>query len=185
LNERLGAQHFYEAEPPPHHCGREPDAICATKSRPHFRSRGGRLSKTLGGIKRMNIATEQKRRPLVVTLALALFVANQLPNLVLDAIRGNWHSIYFYIIFVVLLVVLFVPVWLIFRGNNWPRWFLAALFLVGFCADLVSFINSHSSHSASWLALRFLKPFVDLVALIALFLPSSNRWFRNCKHGAT
>ena len=129
----------------------------------------------------MDITIYQKPRPLAVTLGLALFVANQAPNLVLDAIRGNWHSLYFYIILVVLLAVLFVPVWLIFRGNNWARWLLVAIFFVGFCAHLRSFINSHSSHSASWIALDFLKPFVDIVALTALFLPSSNRWFRTCK----
>ena len=105
----------------------------------------------------MDITMHQQRRPLVVTVGLALFVANQAPNLVLDAIRGNRNSLYFYIIFAVLLAVLFVPVWFILRGHNWARWLLAAIFFVGFCAHLLSFLNSHSSHSASWIALGFLE----------------------------
>jgi hypothetical protein len=125
----------------------------------------------------MDTAIYQRRRPLVVTLGLALFVANQVPNLVLNAIRGNWQSAYFYVIFVALLTVLFVPVWFIFRGKSWARWLLLAIFCVGFCAHFLSFSNSRSAHSASWIALDFVKSFVDIVALIALFLPSSNRWF--------
>jgi hypothetical protein len=123
----------------------------------------------------------QETRPLVVNLGLALFVANQVPNLVLDAIRGNWRSVYFYIIFIVLLAVIFVPVWFVFRGKNWARWLLVAIFSVGFCAYLLEFINSYSSHSASWMMLGILKTLVDIVAFVALFLPSSNRWFRSCK----
>ena len=131
--------------------------------------------------KRMNAAIHQRGRPLTVTLGLVLFVANQVPNLVLDAIRGNRHSPYFYLILVVLLVLVFVPVWLILRGHNWARWLLVAIFFVGLCAHLGSFINSHSTHSPSWIILDFLKSFVDIIALSALFLPSSNRWFRSFK----
>jgi hypothetical protein len=130
----------------------------------------------LGGIKRMDMTICQKERPRMVTLGLALFAANQVPNLVLDLIRGNWHNPYFYIIFLILLAVLFIPVWFTFHGYNWARWLLIAIFWVGFSAHLLSLINS-----GSWLALDFLKPFVDVVALVALFLPSSNRWFRRCK----
>jgi hypothetical protein len=119
----------------------------------------------------------QRRRPLVVTLGLAVFVANQVPNLVADALHGNWHSPYFYIIFVLLLAVVFVPVWFVLRGNNLARWLLVAIFFAGFGAHLLSFINSRSSHSVSAVTLDFVKSLVDFVALSALFLPSSNRWF--------
>ena len=129
----------------------------------------------------MNTTTYRQRRPLVVTFGLALFVANQVPDLVLDAIRGNWHSLYFYIIFVVWLAVVFVPVWFVFHGKSWARWLLATIVFVGFGAHLFSFINTHSAHSASWIALSFLKSFINFMALVALFLSSSNRWFRSCK----
>src|SRR6266567_445074 len=113
-------------------------------------------------MKRMDVALHQERRPLVVTLGLALFVANQVPNLVLNAIRGNWRSPHFYIIFVALLVVLFVPVWFISRGRNWARWLLFAILFVGLCAFLRDFINSYSSHSASWIGANVLKPLIDI-----------------------
>ncbi len=129
----------------------------------------------------MDTTAYRQRRPLVVTFGLAVFVANQVPDLVLDAIRGNWRSPYFYIIFVVLLAVVFVPVWFAFHGKNWARWLLVAVVFVGFGAHLFSFISSHSTHSASWIALSFLKAFLNFLALVALFLSSSNKWFRSCK----
>ncbi len=129
----------------------------------------------------MDTTTYRQRRPLVVTLGLALFAANQVPDLMLDAIHGNWHSPYFYIIFFVLLGVVFVPVWFVFHGKNWARWLLVTIILVGFGAHLFSFINSHSVHSVSWIALSFLKSFINFVALVALFLSPSSKWFRSCK----
>lgn len=120
-------------------------------------------------------------RPLLVTLALALFVANQLPDFVLGALRGNYHSPYFYIIFVALLAVVFLPPWFIFHGKNWARWFLAAIFFAGFCASLYSFITSYPPNSALTFGLSILKTSVNIIALGALFLPPSNRWFRSCK----
>src|SRR5258708_39997573 len=105
----------------------------------------------------MDSFIHERRRPLLVTLGLALFVANQVPNLVLDAIGGNWHSPYFYIIYVLLLAAVFVPVWFILHGNNLARWLLVAIFFAGFCAWLLSTINSRSSHSVSAMALGCVK----------------------------
>ena len=128
----------------------------------------------------MDTTIHQKQRPLAVTLGLALFVANQSLILVYAAIRGNWHSPNFYINFGLSLAVLFVQVWFIFRGKNWARWLLVAMMFAGFCV-LPWFIKRYSSHSASWITLSVLQNLADIVVLVALFLPSSNRWFRRCK----
>src|SRR5215467_2902442 len=95
-----------------------------------------------GIVKHMDALIYERRRPLLVSLGLALFVANQVPNLVLDAIRGNWHSPYFYIVYALLLAAVFVPVWFILHAKNWARWLLVAIFFAGFCAWLLSTINS-------------------------------------------
>ena len=122
----------------------------------------------------MDKLEHQEPRPLLVTLALAAFVANQVPNFVLGGLRGNWHSLYFYIRFAALMATVFVPAWFVFRGRNWARWLLVSIFFVGFCVSLHSFITSYPP-------LDILKASIDIVTLAALFLPPSNRWFRNCK----
>jgi hypothetical protein len=130
-----------------------------------------------GGIK------QPSSRPPAVTLALILFIISLCFDLVVgftDGMHGDpvfppgtdmlfalfclWPL--FFALFVI--VVLYFPLWFICRQRNSARWY--AVFLT--CLMLVIVICTSASFD---LAATFL---VNLIATVALFLPSSNQWFR-------
>jgi hypothetical protein len=74
---------------------------------------------------------------------------------------------FFFVLF--LLVILSIPLWFLYRRKNWARWYflvLVGLSLAAFCA------NENVTLISSAIVL------MDVVAVVALFLPASNQWFR-------
>jgi hypothetical protein len=76
------------------------------------------------------------------------------------------------------LVILFLPLWFIFRGKNWARWLLVAFAFGGFCLSVPQLTQHFESRSISWIATYGLRNVIVVGALIALFLPAASRWFR-------
>ena len=68
---------------------------------------------------------------------------------------------------------LFFCIWLLFRGMSWPRWLFLALF-VGNCWVATHFSPPSAMQSIS----AFVQLLLQLLAMVLLFLPNINRWFR-------
>ena len=79
-------------------------------------------------------------------------------------------------------VFLFVLLWCAFRGSNWARWSVAIwTVLLEVCFSPLVWVRSHQMFStlgAVWFWFGWL---LDIIAVIALFYSSSNRWFRERK----
>jgi hypothetical protein len=123
-------------------------------------------------------------RPPAVTVALILFIFNLCFDLVVGFAEGMhgdpvfppgtdilfalfclWPL--FFGLFVI--VVLYFPLWFICCQRNWARWY--AVFLTCLLAVIVSRMQASFALAATLL--------INMIATVALFLPSSNRWFRS------
>jgi len=67
-----------------------------------------------------------------------------------------------------------VIIYLVFRGKNWARW------LVG-CLIIVSYLSSPFVRHGPPNWDSYFSPFVNLVAVVALFQRSANDWYRRTK----
>jgi hypothetical protein len=123
-------------------------------------------------------------RPLAVTLGVAWLTANFLMAFVSCLVSGFreaspfpppgtnilWALFllwpFFFVLF--LLVLLSIPLWFLYRQKNWARWYF--LVLIGFSLAIF-FTNAKVTLISAGIVL------MDVVAIVALFLPSSNRWF--------
>src|SRR5271169_5472949 len=126
----------------------------------------------------MNPTAHQTSRPLALRIALTLLVATIGTSLVRSALRADWNGPLVLVKFGSELIMLWVPLWFIFRGKNWARWLLVAYTFGGFCVSLPRLIEHLHSHASSWLLAYGLLNLVVVAALIGLFLPSSTQWFR-------
>ena len=123
-------------------------------------------------------------RPLAVTLGVVLLTANFLMAFVGCLIWGIsvaspfpppgtnilWALFCLWPVFFVLflILVLFIPLWFLYRRKNWARWY----FLIFACLSLATlFMNEKVTAASAAIVL------VNAIATVALFLPSSDRWF--------
>jgi hypothetical protein len=130
----------------------------------------------------MNVATQPGSRPLAVNLALAIFLCGAGLAIIPPVLYGNWNGPLVYVKFGSEFVMLLVPLWFIFRGRNWARWLLVASAFGGFCVSLPQLTRHLEAHSVSWVVTYSWRNLIVVVALVALFLPKSNQWFRRDKN---
>ncbi len=130
----------------------------------------------------MDVATRRESRPLAVNLALAILLCGAGVAITPPILYGNWNSPLVYVKFGSEFVMLLVPLWFIFRGRNWARWLLVAFAFGGFCISLPQLMRHFEAHSVSWMATYSWRNLIVVGALVALFLPKSNRWFRRDKN---
>lgn len=129
----------------------------------------------------MDNNTHRISRPLAVKLALAILVVHLGSLEVLDAVHGKWDSFLFYIKIGMMVAMLFVPLWFVFRGKNWARWLLVGLGIAELClifGFVLPRLSSQHALTTSWIVSTCFHNSIDFIAVAALFLPSSNRWFR-------
>jgi hypothetical protein len=111
-------------------------------------------------------------------MALVFLLLTVGTSLVRSTAQVDWNSWLIYVKYVSELIILAVPLWFIFRGRNWARWLLVAYGVGGFCVSIPQLIQHFDGHSSRWLVSYGLRNLIVVVALVALFLPSSSQWFR-------
>jgi hypothetical protein len=125
----------------------------------------------------MNIIVHSTDRPMAVKLAIILLVLNAVAADVGGVFYGPWNMAVYYYMFGFGLLLDFVPLWFAFRRQNWARWFVALYTVFGVCDEPFFWHRHHQTYSicqALWIASSDI---VDIIALVLLFRPSSNRWF--------
>ena len=134
-------------------------------------------SRSLNVKPRMAIIVQSTKRPIAVKLALLLLVLDAVAGDLGGFFYGPWNRAVYYYMFGVGLVLDFVPLWLAFRRQNWARWFVALYTIFSVC-DVPFFWHRHPQTYSVCQALWIISSdIVDLIALVLLFRPSSNRWF--------
>lgn len=125
----------------------------------------------------MNTTTQRGRRPTSVNLALIIFVVSCVVWIAPRLARAPFTDLSECIARASELII-FLPLWFIFRGKNWARWVLVVLTFLGFVFRLPQLIRELGEHSLGWVAAHRYYILIEAVVMILLFLPSSNRWFR-------
>ena len=126
----------------------------------------------------VNTTTQQGSRPLAVNAALLILLLSFGESLTRQLLRAEWSNVLVCIKYGSMLTMLLLPLWFIFRGKNWARWLLVAFALAGFCLSLASRIRLFQDGPGSSVLVYCVRNIIIWVALGALFLPSSSRWFR-------
>jgi hypothetical protein len=126
----------------------------------------------------MDTTAHRISRPLAVNLAVVLLLVNVGASLVGSALRAVWNSPFVYIKFTCELLMLAFPLWFCWRGRNWARWLLVAFAFGGLCLSFPRLVRHLQAGPASWIVSYCWRNLIDLIALVVLFHPSSNRWFR-------
>ena len=126
----------------------------------------------------MNTTTKRGPRPLAVNLAVIILLVSFGVSLAPLLTSAEWREPFVYVKYGSEIVMLLLPLWFIFRGKNWARWLLVAFAFAGFCGRLPQLIGQLHEHSVWWIVSYRLYSLIEWVALVALFLPSSSRWFR-------
>ena len=126
----------------------------------------------------MNSSAHQRSRPPAIYIALLLLLAVVGTSLVGRAGQADWNNPLVYVKYGVELIMLGFPVWFIFGGRNWARWLLVAFALGGFCISVPQLTQHLNGGSSRWLWSYGLRNGIVVLALAALFVPSSSRWFR-------
>ena len=130
----------------------------------------------------MNTTTPQCTRPLSVYLSLSIFLVAFGVSLAPRLARANWNDAFVHLKYGSELVMLLLPLWFIFRGKNWARWFLLVVAIMGFCLRMPQTIQQFHERSIEWMLTYCLCILAEVTALILLFLPLSNSWFRGKRH---
>ena len=130
----------------------------------------------LGGITLMN-TTSQNSRPRVVTLAVVFLAVVFAGGLALKILGAQSFDLRFYVEFVVTFLLEAVTGWFIFRGKNWARWVLIAMFVLGVAFTFPEFIQRAQHYSALRVGRYIIGVIADLIILFALFQPSASRWY--------
>lgn len=125
----------------------------------------------------MSTTTQRGSRPLAVNIALVILLINFGTSLVPRLAYAEWNDLFVRIKYGSEIIMLLLTLWFIFRGKNWARWLLLAVGIAEFCLSVPRVIQHFQNHSASRILTYCLRSLVDVVALVALFHPSTNEWF--------
>jgi hypothetical protein len=126
----------------------------------------------------MDTIPQSGLRPVTVKLAVALLLATAGPAITRNALRADWGVLATYVSFGFQFTAFLLGLWFLLLGKNWARWFFVAVSLLGIAVSAPHLVQRLQQHSISWIAFHCLVDAVELVALIVLFLPASNQWFR-------
>jgi hypothetical protein len=127
----------------------------------------------------MDITVHSTARPMAVKIAIILLALDCGAAIVMDVVNFQLSHYVTFGGWLIEDILFYVLVWCAFCGKNWARWFVAIwTVLLEICISpfaWVSFHRAYSTFGAVWFWLGWL---LDIIAVIALFHPSSNRWFR-------
>ena len=126
----------------------------------------------------MNTSAQRGQRPLAVNLALIILLVSFGVSLTSRLARDEWNDLLVFVKYGSELIMGWLPLWFVFRGKNWARWLLVAFAFAGFCSRLSLLIWLFHEHSVWSVVTYRWHSLIEAVALVALFVPSSSRWFR-------
>jgi hypothetical protein len=129
----------------------------------------------------MDITPNSNTRPLAIKLAVMLLALVAGAATIEENFYSPWGTATSSFIFGFNLVLDFVPLWFVFRRKNWARWFLAIFTFAGIWCAPSLWARSHQTFSAFQSTWFWLSDLLNIIALVLLFLPSSNRWFHGRK----
>jgi hypothetical protein len=118
------------------------------------------------------------KRPATVKVALILLAIFAGEALAVSLICAQWGNLSSDISFGIFLVLNIIPLWFVFRRKNWARWFVAILTIAGVCYSPFLWVQEQQTFPAFWKVWFWLSVLSDIIVVILLFHPSSNRWFR-------
>jgi hypothetical protein len=125
----------------------------------------------------MDIIEHGTARPTAVKLALIFLVLDAVAANIVGMFYGPWNMSMYYYIFGFGLVLDFVPLWFAFRRKNWARWFVAIYTVFCVCDAPFLWHRYHLTYSTFQTVWFWSSDILDIIAVIMLFYPSSNRWF--------
>jgi hypothetical protein len=140
----------------------------------------GRSDAGLDPIRRGAVDAQNAARPWPVAVALSVLLLTsclQLQHSVARA-RIDADDLSCYAGFLVAFVLLFVPLWFAFRRKNWARWVWVVNFVLGIGVSIPSLMQHLQLGAVDWIMRFCLRSLVIGLATGALFVPASNRWFR-------
>ena len=82
-------------------------------------------------------------------------------------------------------VLLLVPLWFTFRGRSWARWIWVIYVVGGVAVSVQPLIQHLQAGAVHWVVGFCLRSLVVCLAVIVLFLPLSNQWFREHRNAKT
>jgi len=116
-----------------------------------------------------------------VKIAIALWGAGALLNLVVGVTQTDWHDWVMYPTFAVLVALSLLLMWFIYQGKNWARWLLVGL--VGFrllmLLGRVHRMDGVSGYDAASVGLRLV---LQVGAMFLVFSRPATHWFRGGHH---
>jgi hypothetical protein len=126
----------------------------------------------------MNSDTTQRSRPIAVDFAVALFLISVGWSSIEAAFNVYRHldPTDTYVLIEVRSIIYLIVFWCIYKGMNWARWLWIVNLVAGIC--FLFYWISHHTVSTWWIEKFCLHTLMETIAVIALFQPSSNKWFR-------
>src|SRR5882672_810479 len=109
----------------------------------------------------MNTTTQRGSRPLAVNVALIILLVTFGVSLAPRLARANWSDFLVWVKYGSESIMLLIPLWFIFRGKNWARWFLVVVAFAGFCDRLPQLIRQFQEHSVWWVVNYRLLSLID------------------------
>src|SRR5580700_11920599 len=126
----------------------------------------------------MDTISHSSARPMTVKIALTYLALDCGVATVMGIYYGRWDVSFYYYMFGSGLILDFVPLWFAFRRKNWARWFVVIYTVWNVCDDPMWWNRYHQTYSTFQTVWFGLSDLLDIIAVILLFHPSSNRWFR-------
>lgn len=120
----------------------------------------------------------QTARPWPVVVALVLLLVTSCLQMQHSAARFLRGGSFVYKGPLLDAVVLLVPLWFTFRGKGWARWIWVVYVIGGIALSVRPVIQHLQVGAVHWVVVFCLRSLIVCLAVIVLFLPLSNQWFR-------
>jgi hypothetical protein len=104
----------------------------------------------------MDIQTNRASRPSQVTVAITLLTISSVLGSIKMGIGAHLDNPLTYVVLAVVLALMFLLIWLIYRGKNWARWMFMVVFVLGLLVSPRSLqrLIAHSTFGAVFFCFR-------------------------------
>jgi hypothetical protein len=126
----------------------------------------------------MNNIAHRGARPVAVKFAFILLALNTSLGFTMSLIYIPRGNLFLEVSSIGFLIIYVIPLWFLFLGKNWARWLVVILTFCGICHSFFFWVWHHQTFSVFETVWFWLVNLSDIITVIALFHPSSNRWFQ-------